>query len=1035
MNPNQLAMRPGAGQTALEQSVAFANQLVNRSYLINLNQYPVVPLEDSLKQHSNLRLYKVDKLVFDSALDSNNKLVTVYNAISGLDCSLLIIVDSDGTKVDYYMGVRSEGSAATSGKILEKALLGNFPGSLITGLRGGSIEALLTQVVSGSLSNTDKSVAAVSIVPSERGEGLEGVGVQGIDTFIDTMTGLPYTAIILAKPVSKALLEERKLGFEQMHTALSPFLSSTLSYSESESNAVAEGLSQSTAEALGQSRSKAYGGASTKGGSQSSSSTGGFGGGRSSGESFSTSTNWTQGMADSATRTTQSGTTQSTTQSRGSAKTMQVSYQNRTISGMLSRIDRQLERIGRCEAFGLWECAAYFISQDAQNAVIAANTYRSMMSGEESGIENSFVNLWGAKDSGKTRALLEYAKYGLHPAIRVADPGTAQWQIVNPASLVSGNELPLMMGVPKKSVTGINTVKIAEFGRNIFTQIPGTGAKRRSVDLGCICHMGLTEATPVQLDVDSLSAHCFICGSTGSGKSNTSYRLLEELMRNGVKFLVIEPAKGEYRKEFGALPDVNVYTTNPDYFSMLHINPFHFPEGVHVLEHLDRLIEIFNACWPMFGSMPAILKEGLEKIYMLHGWDLNNSTRMSAVGSEFPTFTDLIGVLPTIINNSSYSKETKNEYTGALVTRISSLTNGILGQIFCGSYSISNRKLFDSNTIVDISRVGSSETKALLMGLLILKLSEYRSSAAEGGNSSLQHVTVLEEAHNILKRTSTEQSIDSANVAGKAVEMLSASIAEMRTYGEGFVIIDQSPGAVDVAAIKNTNTKIIMRLPDESDCIAVGKAASMREDQIAELARLSTGAAVVFQNNWLEPVMVKVHKSSGKFTCPDEKTDFAKLRLLRGRMLVELYRQFDAKAYDTTPFVALCDKAGINRFKKAELMNTINSILGELKTADRKLPVMQAATADLCVCLNLFDIYPLTFDYGAAMGDPVPAEIVRQVREYCILLREKLSDYVKLNNAQTVIRAVNFLLCYMAGNGRPDSMKYKIMLRVLQKKT
>ena len=109
------------------------------------------------------------------------------------------------------------------------------------------------------------------------------------------------------------------------------------------------------------------------------------------------------------------------------------------------------------------------------------------------------------------------------------------------------------------------------------------------------------------------------------------------------------------------------------------------------------------------------------------------------------------------------------------------------------------------------------------MGILIMRLSEYRMSTAGEMNVSLHHVTVLEEAHNILKRTSTEQNLDDSNVVGKSVEMISNAIAEMRTYGEGFIIADQSPSAVDMSAIRNTNTKIIMRLPDEQDRHLAGK--------------------------------------------------------------------------------------------------------------------------------------------------------------------------------------------------------------------
>lgn len=137
-------------------------------------------------------------------------------------------------------------------------------------------------------------------------------------------------------------------------------------------------------------------------------------------------------------------------------------------------------------------------------------------------------------------------------------------------------------------------------------------------------------------------------------------------------------------------------------------------------------------------------------------------------------------------------------------------------------------------------------------------------ASTEEMNTALKHITVLEEAHNILKRTTTEQNPESPNLGGKSVEMISNSIAEMRTYGEGFVIVDQSPSAVDISAIKNTNTKVILRLPDELDRNLVGKSVGLNDEQIAEIARLPKGVAVVYQNDWVESVLCKVDKFRGK---------------------------------------------------------------------------------------------------------------------------------------------------------------------------
>ena len=307
---------------------------------------------------------------------------------------------------------------------------------------------------------------------------------------------------------------------------------------------------------------------------------------------------------------------------------------------------------------------------------------------------------------------------------------------------------------------------------------------------------------------------------------------------------------------------------------LLCINPFSFPKKVHVLEHLDRLVEIFNVCWPMYAAMPAVLKNAIEKSYVDCGWNLLHSTNKYEE-DLYPTFVDVARNIKKIIDTSEYDNENKGAYKGSLLTRLQSLTNGINGMIFTAD-EIADEELFDKNVIVDLSRVGSSETKALIMGMLVLKLQEYRMTSAEEINSELKHITVLEEAHNLLRRTSTEQSAEGASILGKSVEMLANAIAEMRTYGEGFVIADQAPGLMDMSVIRNTNTKIIMRLPDESDRELVGKAANLNDDQITELAKLPCGVAAVYQNEWVHPVLCKVDKHArthAPFSYHPEKQD------------------------------------------------------------------------------------------------------------------------------------------------------------------
>ena len=540
-----------------------------------------------------------------------------------------------------------------------------------------------------------------------------------------------------------------------------------------------------------------------------------------------------------------------TTDTHGTARTQQIEVCNKAVEELLTRIDEQIKRTKESEDYGCYSCAAYFLSSRPSKALLAANTYRSLMIGEGSSVESGAVNLW--QDRASVTAMREYLKRFTHPVFaRQLWENEADSLFYTAGTLVSGRELPMHLGLPTRSVHGLPIIEHAEFGRNVPDEAMPDEDK---MNLGKIYHMGKEEAAGLILNRQAMASHTFITGSTGTGKSNAVYHLLDEITKNGqTTFLVVEPAKGEYKNVFGSRADVQVFGTNPRETPLLRMNPFAFPENIHILEHIDRLVEIFNACWPMYAAMPAVLKDAIERSYQKVGWDLRNSESEKGV---FPTFFDLLDILPGVIEESHYSKDTQSDYVGALCTRVKSLTNGIYGSVLCAEDALTDEALFDCNVVVDLSRVGSMETKSLLMGILVMKLQEYR-MCSSGMNSRLRHVTVLEEAHNLLRKTSAEQSQEGANLQGKSVEMLANAIAEMRTYGEGFIIADQAPGLLDMSVIRNTNTKIILRLPDEEDRKLVGKSAALKEAQIDELSKLPLGVAAVYQNEWPEAVLCKI---------------------------------------------------------------------------------------------------------------------------------------------------------------------------------
>lgn len=584
----------------------------------------------------------------------------------------------------------------------------------------------------------------------------------------------------------------------------------------------------------------------------------------------------------------------------GCNESITQSFTNFNIKHLLENLEKQMERMDVSSALGMWDFAAYVVSKDNDITNNVAHMYEALTQGEDSFMSHSAINTWRgdistdfdqelasdddlakAKISAQAKEIFKYVRSFQHPVFSLSE-GLIETDStflvyplrVTPTTALSGKELAYSLNFPAKSVSGLPVLECASFGRNISTyDLPTESGPL--FNLGCIFHMNHEENMLVKLDSNSLASHIFITGSTGSGKSNTVYQLLNEAKTLNKNFLVIEPAKGEYKKIFGNMEDVSVYGTNPNFSDLLKLNPFSFPKEIHILEHLDRLVEIFNVCWPMYAAMPAVLKEAIEKSYEDAGWDLTNSTNPNGV--EYPTFADIAQNIKIIIDTSEYDAENKGAYKGSLLTRLKSLTNGLNGQIFTAKNTISDADLFDKNVIIDLSRVGSQETKSLLMGILVLKLQEYRMAKGDM-NAELKHITVLEEAHNLLKRTSTEQSAESANLAGKSVEMLTNAIAEMRTYGEGFIIADQAPALLDMAVIRNTNTKIIMRLPDLSDRELVGKAANLNEDQIIELAKLPRGVAAVYQNEWVEAVLCKVNhfkttNTTYDYTPPEEEVD------------------------------------------------------------------------------------------------------------------------------------------------------------------
>lgn len=866
--------------------------------------------EDTISYESNIRAIQVKRWVFDGDEKPGECFKNVLSSFSDGDHTIAMVVRRKVNETEMYFVVKNDGSgrneqSADNVELLESVIKGNFAGSEVKRIRGiDEIRRLF------AFANA-KSAAVIENIPSEYSEDHI---TQGLDKLLEGIVPKDrsgeYTIVFLAESMAQSDLRDILSGYEDMATAITPFagyqfqvgknevetqgemhsISHTKSISESvfKTHSVNVGINGSVNKSRSKGMSvdtkgvgKLLGGAlggligsiggppgmavgSTLGtalGSLAPSLHKGESKGSGLGGSLGYGYSWGKSKTVSNGRTETDGTSSSV--SIGKSENTSYTYKSYMVQNLIQKLETTMDRIGRSQSAGLWKFAAYVFSEQSNVSLSVANYLRALTQGKESCTEPSVIQEWSDQEGGSTSEFKEIRKYVshfCHPLfVTLKEEGT-DGMFVTPTSYVSTDELGYVFSFPRKSVQGLPVLEGVQFGREPHALI----GIDEDLDIGCGYHMHQKiTSSRIKLSKEELTKHTFITGSTGSGKSNTIYKLLDSLGRQHVRFLVIEPAKGEYKDVLGKRKGVVTYGTNPKLsgIEMLKINPFSFPESIHVLEHLDRLIEIFNVCWPMYAAMPAILKDSVERAYVAAGWDMEKSE--NKYGQPlYPSFYDVVKQIRKVLAESDYSNDNKGDYTGALVTRLKSLTNGINRMIFTNEVC-KDEELFDTNAIVDLSRVGSSETKALIMGLLVLKLQEHRMDQRENNlnmDSSLKHVTVLEEAHNLLRRTSAGQSGEGANMLGKSVEMLSNSIAEMRTYGEGFIIADQSPGLLDMSVIRNTNTKIIMKLPDYSDRELVGRSAGLNDSQIVEISRFEQGVASVTQSDWLEPVLCKIDK-------------------------------------------------------------------------------------------------------------------------------------------------------------------------------
>jgi hypothetical protein len=509
-----------------------------------------------------------------------------------------------------------------------------------------------------------------------------------------------------------------------------------------------------------------------------------------------------------------------------------------------------LSSLGEGMATGAWRTGVYLLGDDLSYPRLSA-AWRSVYSGTESLPEPVRVfDLPAAVDLAHAWSLPD----------QPGAPGPGHFQRpFEMQTLLTTAQLAAYIHLPELETPGFAVETVARFDT---VTVAGRGAE--ALPVGRVIHHGRETASDYRIPVSALTRHVFVAGVTGSGKTNTIFSLLAAADAAGVPFLVIEPAKTEYR----ALIDhpvlgsrVRVFTAGNAAVAPLLLNPFEVPPGINVSEHLDLVRAAFAAAFGMWTPLPQILERCLHEVYADRGWDLRTNTNARLADGDdpadaYPTLADLVAKAGEVVPTLGYEDRISGDLLAALTTRLESLRSGGKGAMLDVARSLPIAELLSGPTVVELEAMGDEGDKAFLAALIVIRLAEHRRSQGQTGD--LVHLLVIEEAHRLLANVATESSAETANPRGQAVETFTNLLSEIRAYGQGVVIADQVPVRLAPDVMKNTNLKIAHRTVSVDDRAALGGAMAMEAEQTTALTTLAVGEAAVFSTGDDTPLLIRV---------------------------------------------------------------------------------------------------------------------------------------------------------------------------------
>lgn len=386
----------------------------------------------------------------------------------------------------------------------------------------------------------------------------------------------------------------------------------------------------------------------------------------------------------------------------------------------------------------------------------------------------------------------------------------------------------------------------------------------------------------VRIPEKLFAKHMFVCGVPGSGKTNTMLHLAnslwnaERIADNGEKtklhipFLVLEPAKREYRElaRFN-IPELIIFSPSACTDFPIKINPFEFPKGLTVSEHISKLCQVFEGAFPIAPPAPFVLDRAIQAIYEQHGWkseDINIGVK------EYPTMSELYEQFEKELQHTNYDSEIQGNIRSVLEMRIGSLLRREMKDVFDVKKStLTPEEWMQYPIVVELESLGEGPANFLTLLLCTLIRETLKATPAPNIQNEIRHVIFIEEAHNLIASQSQKQEGQDSNPKIAATAFIVKMLAEVRALKEGIVIADQLPTAMASEIIKNTNIKLVHRLTSQDDRELVGSTMNASSLQTENMGIYTSGQALFTFEKMLRPMEIQVNLvEAHEETAPDD---------------------------------------------------------------------------------------------------------------------------------------------------------------------